>query len=140
MIGLTVNLNNVSIMIFDFFFLKFYNGILKSSIPETPRFGASFFFGLFINVNILLLNMLLSKLNILPYVYNKMVTTICLFIIVSILFLIYKKSRIEAIKLNFSEENFKSKKKKWNVIFTLYVVFTILAVFILPFYKPGYLP
>ena len=61
-------------------------------------------------------------------------------IIAAIVFIIYKKSRIEAIKLKFAEDKFKPKKKVWNIMFILYLVFTIVAFFALAFYKPGYLP
>ncbi len=128
-------------MIFDYFFLKFYNGILKSSIPEHPRFYTSLVFGLFTNFTIFEVSGILSKLDILPFLYhNKTIAWISTPIIVTIVFLIYNKNRIEAIKLKFTKEEFKPKKKKFNIIFVLYIVLTILAAFILPLYKPGYLP
>jgi len=40
-------------MIFDYFFLKFYYGCLKSGTPEFPRFGPSFSFGVLLVLNIL---------------------------------------------------------------------------------------
>jgi len=127
-------------MIFDYFFLKFYNGILKSSAPEWPRFGASLFFGLFINLNLLIVNGILSKLDILPFLYNdKTIAYMSTPIIATIIFLVYNKSKIDAIKLKFSAEEFKSKKKKLNVVFVFYLVFSILANLILVWYKPGYL-
>ena len=128
-------------MIFDYFFFKFYNGILKSSVPEFPRFGASFFFGLFINLNIFEISGVLSKLDILPFIYNnKTIAWISTPIMVVITLLIYNKSRFETIKLKFSEEDFRPKKKKLNIIFILYIVLTILLFFTLPWWKSGYLP
>jgi len=128
-------------MIFSFFFLKFYNGILKSSVPDHPRFGASLLFGLFANLNIFEISSVLSKLNILPFIYsNKTIATISTPIIVAIIFLLYKNSRIESIKTKIAEEEFKPKKKTLNIAFILYLVFTILIFVTLPWWKPGYLP
>ena len=56
-------------MIFDYFFLKFYNFSLKSSLPEIPRHVASFLFGLFINLNLVEISAFLAKLDILPFIY-----------------------------------------------------------------------
>ena len=128
-------------MIFDYFFIKFYNGILKSSVPEYPRFGAGFFFGLFINLNIIAISGVLSKLDILPFIYsNKIIATISTPVLVVIVFLIYNKSRVENIKSKFAKDEFRPQKKKINIIFVLYVVLSILANCILPWWKPGYLP
>jgi len=54
--------------------------------------------------------------------------------------MVYSNSRIEAIKNKFEAEDFYYKKKKLNIIFVLFLVFTILAMFLVPLYKPGYLP
>jgi len=58
----------------------------------------------------------------------------------TIIFLRYNNNRMEIIKQKFSEDTFKCKKKKWKVYFILYIVITILACFLLPLWKPGYLP
>ena len=127
-------------MIFDYFFFKFYNWILKTSIPEYPGFMASCFLGGIIMINMIMLNVLLAKLDILPFMYNEIIYIIGLTVTVAIVFLIYNKSRIEVIKSKFAEDEFKPKKRTFNIIFVLFLVLTILAIFIVPSYKPGYLP
>ena len=128
-------------MIFDYFFLKFYNGILKSSL-DFPRFGASLTFGLLVNVNIVEISIVLAKLDILPFLYpdNKPILYISTPIIATVIFLGYNKNRIEAIKLKFTKDELKPMKRKLNIAFTLYIVLSILAIFILAWWKPGYLP
>ena len=56
------------------------------------------------------------------------------------MFLIYKNSRVEDIKLKFASDEFKSKKKILNILFVLYLVLTFILVFPVASYKPGYLP
>jgi len=58
-------------MIFDYFFLKFYKGILKSSAPEFPRFMASLFLGCLVILDILHIDSLLAKLDIMPSILDK---------------------------------------------------------------------
>jgi hypothetical protein len=127
-------------MIFDYFFFKFYKGILKSSVPEFPRFGASLFFGLHISLNILMLSAILAKLDILQCIYNKTIAYMSTPVIAAVIFLVYNNTRIEVIKLKFAEDAFQPKKKKLNIIFVLYVVFTSLSIYLVAFWKPGYLP
>jgi Ca2+/Na+ antiporter len=126
-------------MIFDYFFLKFYNRIIKSDIGA-PRFYASVLLGGLINLNLMLISGILSKLDILPFMYNKAKVIIFFSITTAIVFFIYNKNRMESIKLKFSEDSFKVKKKKWNIIFILYIVVTFLTLFAISWYKPGYLP
>ena len=129
-------------MIFDYFFLMFYNRGLKSSLPEIPRHVASFLFGLFININLIEVSAFLAILGIpgiLPY-DNKTIAYMSTPIIAIILFLIYNKNRIEAVKIKFSKDEFKPMKKKLNVVFTLYIILTIIAIPILAYCNPGNLP
>jgi len=132
-------------MIFDYFFLKFYKGILKSSIPELPRFMASVLFGLFINLNLFVVSGTLDKLDILPFLYSKTSIVIQLCIFVIFIYLRYNKNRIGLIKSKFAtfttDDEFFFKKNKLNVVFILYVVVSILTLFLVgAFFKPGYLP
>ena len=126
-------------MIFDYFFFKIYNAVLKSH-PEAPRFMASMLLGACISVNIFVTEIMLCKLDILSssMYHNKIIQWISTPIIIIIVFFIYKKSRIEAIKLKFSEDRFIRKKKELSIIFVLYLVFTFLTLVTTPFYKPGY--
>jgi len=131
-------------MIFDYFFLKFYKGILKSSIPEFPRFMASFLFGLFIHLNLFVIDTMLAKFNIMPSLYSKTTIIIQLLILVIFIYVRYNKNKIEVIKSRFAtfvtEDEFFLKKRKLNIAFILYVIVTILSIFIIPWFKPGYLP
>ena len=126
-------------VVFDYFFLKLYNRIIKSDIGF-PRFYASVLLGGIININIILINTLLSKLDTLPYLFNKTKIILCLIIIAIIIFFRYNKNRIETINLRFIDDYFSSKKKVLNIIFILYLMLTIIASLILPLWKPGYLP
>jgi len=130
-------------MIFDYFFLMFYNRSLKSSLPEIPRHVASFLFGLFININLIEVSVFLAIFlgipGILPY-DNKTIAYLSTPVIAIIIFIIYNKRRIEAIKLKFSKDEFQPMRKKLNIVFTLYIVLTILIGPILAYCNPGNLP
>ena len=130
-------------MIFDYFFLKFYNYYANSKVREFSRFYASITFGLFINFNVIEISMILAKLDILPFIYpldDKKISGVSTLILATILFLLYNKKRIESTKSKFSEDKYKSCKKNLNLAFSLYIVLTILAFFIMIFWKPNYLP
>jgi len=124
-------------MIFDYFFFKFYKIILKSGIPEFPRFYASLLLGGLINLNLLIFNTLLEKFDRVTYLFDNIIAGISLSLIVAFIFIIYNNSRIEAIKLRFSAEEFQPKKKKLNILFVLYIVLTALAMFLVPLWEPG---
>jgi len=131
-------------MIFDYFFLKFYKGILKSSIPEFPRFVTSVLFGLFINLNLLIISAIFAKLDILLFLYSKTSAIIQLCILIIFFYFRYNKNRIALIKSKYAtfttDDEFFLRKKKLNIVFILYVVVTIISIFLVPFFKPGYLP
>jgi hypothetical protein len=125
-------------MVFDYFFLKFYNWVSKYD-PEFSKLAASAFLGSLISLNLLVINGLLSKLGILPFIFDKVIGAISIVILTAFIFLRFDKNRIEDVKLRFSSEKLKSKKRVLNVIFASYVVLTVLALFFGALYRPGYL-
>jgi len=128
-------------MIFDYFFYKLYNIILKSGIPEFPRFYASIAFGLLINLNLFMVDTILSKQDVLSSIYNN--NTVCYIstpVIAAIVFFVYNNRKIKMIKIKFAKDEFKYKKKKLDVVFILYAAFSLLFNLILACYKPGYIP
>jgi len=128
-------------MIFDYFFLKLYNGTLKSSMPEFPRALPSLVLSLTIVVNLMIIDGFLAKLDILPSVFfHKYTVVISLIIMFIFLLLRYKNKRIAEIKIKFASDEFKPRKKILNIAFVLYLVLTYILVFLVASYKPGYLP
>lgn len=127
-------------MIFDYFFLKLYNRIIKSDIG-LPRFCASVLLGGVFFLNIMTIECLLAKLDILPAIFvNKTTTIIGGIIVTAIMYFIYNKNRIETIKLKVTKDDFKSKKKMLDIVFVSVIILTFIAMIFVPLYKPGYLP
>jgi len=125
-------------MIFDYFFFKLYKIILKSGIPEFPRFYSSLLLGVLMILNLLIANTILEKFEIVSFMFNNNITAhISFFLIVSFNYFRYNNSRMEALKLRFSAEEFQPKKKKLNILFVLYIVITALAMFLVPLWEPG---
>ena len=126
-------------MIFDYFFLKLYNGVIRASM-QFPRFGASLVLGCSVVYYLLAINALLAKSDFLPFVFNKQIIVISIVIMIVSLILRYKDSRIEAMKLKFASDDFKPKKKILNILFVLYLVLALYIIIPISLYKPGYLP
>ncbi|MDR1975043.1 MAG: hypothetical protein LBQ31_10330, partial [Bacteroidales bacterium] len=58
-------------MIFKYLWYKIYRAALKSSLKEAPFFLAALSFSLLIHISIVEVNVLLAKLDILPFMYRK---------------------------------------------------------------------
>jgi len=127
-------------MIFDYFFLKLYNGVIKAQMPF-PRFGASLVLGGSIVFYFMIINGLSAKIDIIPFVFfNNYTIVISIIIMIVVVSLIYNNIRIEAIKLKFASDEYKPRKRILNVAFVLYLVFIYIFVILVASYKPGYCP
>lgn len=128
-------------MIFNFFFIMLYKGFLKSSIPEFPRFFASAVYGLLVTLNIVVVFAFLSKIDLILFPFEpKYLILVLQFILTSIIFAYFSNSKIKSLLLQISKEKFLKKRKFYNFAFIIYLILSVILLFIGPLFKPGYLP
>lgn len=128
-------------MTFKYFFIMLYKGILKSSIPEFPRLYASAVYGLLVTLNIVVFFAFLSKIDLFLFPFKpKYLILILQFILTSIIFVYFTNSKISSLLVEISKEKFLKKRNFYNFIFIIYLLLSIVLVFIGPLFKPGYLP
>lgn len=127
-------------MIFKYLWYKLYRASLKSSLKEVPILFSGALFGLLLNLNIITLSALLSKLNIMPFIYQRTYYGTIINIITIILSWAYfSGSRAQSIIYKFSKETNKQ-RIKGNIYVAIYIFISVLSIFGIIFYKPGYLP
>lgn len=128
-------------MMFNYFFIMLYKGILKSSIPDFPRFFASAIYGLLITINIVVFFAFLSKIDLILFPFNpKQLILVLQFIETSIIYFYFSKYRINRILTEIFMEKFLKKRGVYNYAFIIYLILSIISIFIVAFFKPGYLP
>ena len=128
-------------MILKYFFIMFYKGLLKTDHSEFSRLYASAVYGLLVTLNAIVVFTFLSKLDLVSFPFKTKYSPLSLqFIVTIIIFIYFSKSRINSLLVEFSNEKFLKKRRSYNYIFVIYLVLSIVLVFVGPFYKPGYLP
>lgn len=122
---------------FHYLYYKLYQASLRSSLRDIPEFMTAVSFGVLIIINFLTLNALLTKLNITPYIFsNSTPIKIFPFLIIGLTLVYYNKKRRNEILKKYSQEDNRT-RIKGNIIITIYVIISILLMFIVPLFKPG---
>lgn len=121
----------------NYLYYKLFQASLKSSLKDIPEFMTSISFGGLISVNILVVNALLSKLDIFPFLFSGKIQ-VGIFVLVTILFpiIFYNKKRFKTVQKKYSQENNKE-RIKGNIIVAIYVAISFLSIFAVAFFKPG---
>jgi|GEM_PF-2354566 len=119
----------------------FYKGLLKTDHSEFSRLYSSAVYGLLVTLNAIVVFAFLSKLDLVSFPFKPKYSPLLLqFIVTIIIFIYFSKSRINSLLVEFSDEKFLKKRRSYNYIFVIYLVLSIVLVFVGPFYKPGYIP
>ncbi|MBX9891569.1 MAG: hypothetical protein K2Y12_04530 [Chitinophagaceae bacterium] len=124
----------------DYLYYKLYQATLKGSLRDIPRYIAPIYLGGLVSFNIAVVYLFLVKIDVLPYFLSsaKQGGYISLvFIFAS--FFYYNKVRCAKILNRYINESEKQ-RKFGNFIVALYVAISFLLIFVVAFYKPGYLP
>lgn len=120
-----------------YLYYKLYRASLKSSLKDIPEFMTAVSFGGLISINLLILNMLSSKMNILPILFSSpKIGGVFAFIFIVLSMVYFNKIRIKRILDKYSQESNKQ-RIRGNVIVAIYIGFSFLLIFIVPLYKPG---
>lgn len=117
---------------FHYLYYKLYRASLKSSLKDIPEFMTAISFGGLISINLLILNMLILKLNILSTLFiSPKVGGIVAFTSMVLSMLYFNKKRIKSILDKYSKESNKQ-RIKGNIIIAFYVGVSFLLIFIVP--------
>lgn len=121
----------------NYLYYKLYRASLKSSLKDIPEFMTAVSFGGLININIMILNILLSKLNITSYIFsNSIEVGVFAFTSIALSMLYFNKKRIKWILEKYSQESNKQ-RIRGNVFVAIYVGISFLFIFLVPLFKPG---
>lgn len=120
-----------------YLYYKLYQASLKSSLKDIPEFITAVSFGGLISINLVIINMLLSKMSIVPFLFSSSEEGgTFAFIAIALSMIYFNKKRITLILDRYSRESNKQ-RKKGNIFVAVYVGISFLLVFIVPLFKPG---
>ena len=125
----------------DYLYYKLYKVMLKSSVKDIAEYMAAVAMGALFGINIVIVSALFAKLDLLPFIYKTSTmggTSTGILIIFIGLYYIYEK-RYEKVIVKYRNEN-KRQSLKGNIIISLYVLISFISIFLVAFFKPGYLP
>ena len=126
-------------MPFDYLYYKLYRATLKGSLKDIPQYITPIYLGGLISINISVIYIFLVKINTLPYFFANSKQAGWLFgIIIALAMLYYRSNKCKAILNKYSSESEKS-RKTGNIIVAIYVAISVLLIFAVAFFKPGYL-
>src|SRR3972149_7187477 len=124
--------------IIDYLFYKFYKGLLKSSVNDIAVWATTIFLGGIIGINILEVNLILAKLDIIYFPFNSKSKTIiflsCILLLSCFLFL-WQKRFLTIIEKYSNETN--RKRIIGNIVVWSYVIMSFLMMFVIAFFRPG---
>ena len=124
----------------DYIYYKLYKSYSKKNLGDIPEFIAAAFLTCLIFINFLILNAFLAKIDFAPFLITngRQGGYYVIGVLIIVLF-IYRKSRREIIIKKYSQESEK-KIMRGNIFVIIYISVTILLIFAVAFFKPGYLP
>jgi len=121
----------------NYLYYKFYQASLKSSMSDVARFITPIWLGGILSVNFITLSAFLAKFDIcnFPFASGKWGGVFCL-IIIFCTSSYYRGIRMTKVLEKFSGE--KNSKRIWgNIMVGLYVLLSIMAIFLVAFFRPG---
>ena len=124
-------------IMFHYLYYKLYQASLRSSLYEIPRIMTAVSFGVLVDLNVLVISAFLAKIDVLPFLFSSPIQG-SFFAIGSIILtgLYFYKKRIELILNKYSQENNRA-RIKGNIIVSIYVAISFLAVIVVAFFRPG---
>ena len=121
---------------FDYLYYKIHYHSLKSSYEPIINFSTPGLVTLLLFFNIMETNALLAKNDILTFYFSDKRYAIGFFLIAMAFSLTYYLLNREFFLFKFKNES-EFNKKRGNILFLIYILVTVLSIFIVPFYKPG---
>ena len=125
---------------FNYLYYKLYQVVLKGSLKDIPQLIAPVFMGGLIGLNLIVIIAFLAKINWIPFLFATPAqgSYLIAFLIILIYFYFGKEKREKVIGKYEVEAN--AQRTKGNFYVAIYVGVSILSIFAVAFFKPGYLP
>ncbi len=122
---------------FEYLYYKLYQAVLKGSLRDIPRIITPIFLGCVISVNLLVINALLAKLDVITFFFtNKKYAGVLAAVLIALAILYYRDKKADYVLEKYSQEN-RSERIRGNIIVSVYVAISFLAIFAVAFFKPG---
>jgi hypothetical protein len=122
---------------FDYLYYKLYKATLKGSLRDIPQFVTPVFLAGLVSVNLLVINALLAKIDVMPFLSSNRMRAVALTIVLSVLaFVYFKGERSNRLLKKYAAES-KSQRIRGNVIVSIYVAVSVLSIFAVGFFRPG---
>jgi hypothetical protein len=124
-----------------YLFYKFYRAAERTSLYDIAAFAASAWLAGSISINLLTLDAMLSKLDIWKSVLGNEYRMIffMLFTVSSFSLYFFYRKKYKQIVNHYSKES-EIERKKGNLFAWAYLILTILMIFVVGLFKPGYWP
>jgi hypothetical protein len=115
-----------------------YQATLKGSLNDIAEYTSSIYFGALISLNIFVIVGFLGKLELMSFPFSNkyevgILMVIC--ILFSLIYFLYKK-RYKIIAEKYLKED-RKKRVRGNIIVSVYVVISFLAIFAVAFFRPN---
>ena len=124
----------------NYLYYKLYKSYSKKNLGSIPEFLSAGVLTCLLFLNIFTINAFLAKINFIPFLISSAVQG-GMYIIIFLLIILYifrKNKRDNVLKI-YSQES-KRESIRGNIFVIIYVVLTILMVYVVAFFRPGYLP
>jgi uncharacterized membrane protein YidH (DUF202 family) len=120
----------------DYLYYKLYAYTLKTGYASIVHFAAPGYVALLFTFNIGQINLFMTKLDLVPFIFINKSYALVIYIIITCLSILYYRLNYTRIIKKYSEET-KIRKRRGSIIVLFYVLVTFALIFIIAFYKPG---
>jgi hypothetical protein len=125
-------------MIFNYLWYNLYRAERKSSLKNIPYFLSGGILGCLISLNLMTINGLLAKLDLVPDIYSSLKTTVIIHGLTIILVMLYYRGN-RAKKIIVKYDNWEKKERRKGTWLTImFIMLSFIFMFIMVNYKPGY--
>ena len=124
----------------NYLYYKLYRSYSKKNLGSTPEFLSAGVLTCLLFINLLVVNAFLAKFNFIPFLISSSVQGgIYIMILLLIILFIFRTNRRDAIIKKYSQES-QTESARGNILVIVYVILTILMIFVVAFFRPGYVP
>ena len=120
-----------------YLYYKLYRANRVGLLSDIAGIAASMQIAALLGTNIMQVNALLAKLDLVPFLFrSKSQVGLFIVMVMALLILYFRGERHDLIVKKYIQED-PSDRKKGNVIVWIYVGLTFISIFVIAFYKPG---
>ena len=123
---------------FHYLYYKLYQATLKGSLNDIAEYASSIYFGGLITLNIFVILGFLAKLKLMSFPFSnkyEVGISMVICIVFSLIYFLYKKRYKKIVEKYLKED--RKKRVRGNIIVSVYVVISFLAIFAVAFFRPN---